>query len=93
MGRSSRSSGWYPSHRKVTFSPLKIVVQGGCRDTMGFSGVARGEGMGGGNVKKRIKVRRPRMRSQVRKYQKMPVSRTQVTSPSLGEERPHWAIN
>ena len=23
----------------------------------------------------------------------MTVSRTQVTSPSLGEERPHWAIN
>ena len=61
MGRSSRSSGWYPSHRKVTFSPLKIVVQGGCRDNMGFSTVAGGEGMGGSNVKKRIKVRCRRM--------------------------------
>lgn len=46
MGRSSRSRGWYPSHRKVTLSPLKIVVQGGCRDNMGFSRVAGRVGYG-----------------------------------------------
>lgn len=40
IGRSSRSGGWYPSQRKVTRSPLKMVVQGGCRDNVGFSRVA-----------------------------------------------------
>lgn len=78
MGRSSRSGGWYPSQCKVTRSPLKIVVQGGCRDSVGFSRVAGGvceRGQRGKENQGKV----PKMWSEVGKSETTPVCRTQPT--------------
>lgn len=87
MGRSATTRGWYPSHRRVTRSPLKMVVQGGCTDSVGFSSAAAA--CGGDDVEKGIRVRGPEIALRGGSLRKLLLPGPSPQHPSPQGERPH----
>lgn len=85
MGLSSTTRGWYPSHRRVTRSPLKMVVQGGCRDSVGFSKATAGSR--GGAVWKGVKARCPQVCSELGNFRKTAPGPALFPNPASGESR------